>query len=146
MCLASSTNSHQGLTLPNFEGYTSRKNVQRCSASLPDPCLTYTMNSTHPRTPPRPRIDQTRSKGTPRRHKTPKRIRNPGIKAPRESIHEIQEELKRKLKLTFTPEEWQACLIQRVKQGYESGMWFTQKVSSNSKLAMLSAIKVFFCC
>ena len=120
MCLASSTNSHQGLTLPNFEGYTPRKNVQRCSMSLPDPCLTYTTNSTHPRTPLHPCIDQTRSKGTPRRHKTPKRIRNPGIKSPCESIHKIQEESRRKLKLTFTPEEWQACLIQRVKQGHDS--------------------------
>ena len=98
MCLASYANSHQGLTVPNFEGYTSRTNVQWCSASLPDPCLTYTMNSTHPRTPPCPRIDQTQSKGTPRRHKTPKRIRNLGIKAPHKSIHKIQEELKSKLK------------------------------------------------
>jgi superfamily II DNA helicase RecQ len=78
------------------------------------------MNSTRPQTPPRPSIDPARSKGTPRRHKTPKRKRNAGIKPPSKSIEELREELKRILKLSFTPEEWQAHVIQRVKQGYDS--------------------------
>jgi superfamily II DNA helicase RecQ len=38
----------------------------------------------------------------------------------KKSIQELQEELKRILKLSFTPEEWQAHLIQQVKQGYDS--------------------------
>jgi superfamily II RNA helicase len=115
MCSASST----GLDSAKFRGIHVKEKcaaVQRVTAWP----LSHLYHELDPRTPPRPRIDQTRSKGTPRRHKTPKRIRNLGIKAPHESIHEIQEELKRKLKLTFTPEEWQACLIQRVKQGYDS--------------------------
>ena len=143
MCLASSTNSHQGLTLPNFEGYMSRKNVQRCSTPLPDHCLTYTMNSTHLQTPPCPRIDQTQSKGTPRNHKTPKRIRNPGIKASRESIkvkvRSCRTETLRKQMSKKT--RWIRVVIQVFRR---SCMWFTQKVLSNSKLAMLSTIKVFF--
>jgi superfamily II DNA helicase RecQ len=78
------------------------------------------MNSTQPQTPPRPHIDLARSKGTPRRHKTPKQKRNPGIRCPSKSIEELRKELKRILKLSFTPEEWQAHVIQRVKQGYNS--------------------------
>src|SRR5882762_2847126 len=78
------------------------------------------MNPTQPRMPTRPRIDSARSKGTPRRHKTPKRNRNPGIRRPSKSIEELREELKKILKLSFTPEEWQAHIIQQVKQGYDS--------------------------
>jgi len=78
------------------------------------------MNSTEPQTPSRPRVDSTRTKGTPRHRKTPVRKRNPGIKPTKRSINEIQEELKKILKLSFTPEEWQAHLIQRVQQGYDT--------------------------
>ena len=78
------------------------------------------MNSNPPQTPSRPRIDQNRTKGTPRRHKTPSHNRKPGIKKSKRSVQEIQEELKRILKLSFTPDEWQAYLIQRVQDGYDS--------------------------
>ena len=138
----------------------------------------------------------------PRRHKTPKRIRNLGIKAPHESIHKIQEELKSKLKtfghrvlqifsiravgnlftslgpalglypmkmdtlsLTALTSLWKvkvrSCRAETLRKQMSektrwirvviqvfrrSSMWFTQKVSSNSKLARLSVIKVFFFC
>ena len=91
MCSASST----GLDSAKFRGIHVKEKcaaVQRVTAWP----LSHLYHELDPRTPPRPRIDQTRSKGTPRRHKTPKRIQNPGIKAPHESIHEIQEELKSK--------------------------------------------------
>ena len=88
--------------------------------SLFYPCLTCTMNSTQPRTPPHPHIDQAQFKGTPRHHKTPNQNQNHGIKVLHKSIDELWEELKRILKLTFTPEEWQAYLIQRVKHGYNT--------------------------
>jgi superfamily II DNA helicase RecQ len=79
-----------------------------------------TTNTTQPRTPTRPRIDTNCTRGTPRRHKTPRRNKKPGIKPAKRSIQELQEELKKILKLSFTPEEWQAYLIQRVLQGYDS--------------------------
>lgn len=79
-----------------------------------------TMDSERPQTPTRPQINSSRSKGTPRRRKTPNRNRNPGIKPVKRSIQALREELKRILKLSFTPEEWQAHLIQRVQQGYDS--------------------------
>lgn len=78
------------------------------------------MNSPTPRTPQRQRIDPNRSKGTPRRHKTPNRNRKPGIKDPKKSLEQLTKELKEKLKLTFTPEDWQAQVIQKVSQGYDS--------------------------
>jgi len=78
------------------------------------------MDSERPQTPTRPQIDSSRSKGTPRRRKTPNRNQNPGIKPVKRSIQALREELKRILKLSFTPEEWQAHLIQRVQQGYDS--------------------------
>jgi superfamily II DNA helicase RecQ len=78
------------------------------------------MNLNPPQTPSRPRIDQNCTKGTPRRHKTPSHNRKPGIKKSKRSVQEIQEELKRILKLSFTPDEWQAYLIQRVQDGYDS--------------------------
>jgi len=79
-----------------------------------------TMDSERPQTPTRPQINSSRSKGTPRRRKTPNRNRNPGIKPVKRSIQALHKELKRILKLSFTPEEWQAHLIQRVQQGYDS--------------------------
>jgi superfamily II DNA helicase RecQ len=79
-----------------------------------------TTNTTQPRTPTRPRIDTNRTRGTPRRHKTPRRNKKPGIKHAKRSIRELQEELEKILKLLFAPEEWQAYLIQRVLQGYDS--------------------------
>ena len=36
------------------------------------------------------------------------------------TIEELCKELKKILKLSFTPEEWQVHIIQRVKQGYNS--------------------------
>jgi len=78
------------------------------------------MESSRPQTPTKPRIDTTCSKGTPRRRKSPTRNWKPGIKPAKRSIQELREELKRILKLSFTPEEWQAHLIQRVQQGYDS--------------------------
>jgi superfamily II DNA helicase RecQ len=78
------------------------------------------MESSRPQTPTKPRIDTTRSKGTPRRRKSPTRNRKAGIKPTKRSIQELREELKRILKLSFTPEEWQAHLIQWVQQGYDS--------------------------
>jgi superfamily II DNA helicase RecQ len=78
------------------------------------------MNPAEPQTPSRPRVDSTRTKGTPRRRKAPARNQNPGIKPAKRSIIEIREEVKKILKLSFTPEEWQAHLIQRVLQKYDS--------------------------
>jgi len=78
------------------------------------------MNSNPPQTPSHPHIDQNLTKRTPRRHKTPSHNRKPGIKKSKRSVQEIQEELKRILKLSFTPDEWQAYLIQRVQDGYDS--------------------------
>ena len=82
--------------------------------------LTRTMNSTPPQTPSWPRIDHSCTKGTPRRCKTPSYNKKPGIKKSKRSIQEIKAELKRNLKLSFTPDEWQAHLIQRVQDGYDS--------------------------
>ena len=84
------------------------------------PYLTRTMNSTPLQTPSRPRIDHSRTKGTPCRRKTPSYNKKPGIKKSKRSIQEIKAELKRILKLSFTPDEWQAHLIQRVQDGYDS--------------------------
>lgn len=78
------------------------------------------MSSTPPQTPLRSRISPARTKGTPRRRKTPSRNRKPGIKAAKRSIDEIRREIQKVLKLSFTPEEWQAHLIQRVQQGYNA--------------------------
>jgi superfamily II DNA helicase RecQ len=90
------------------------------NALVARPYLTRTMNSTPPQTPSRPRIDHSRTKGTPRRRKTPSYNKKPGIKKSKRSIQEIKAELKRILKLSFTPDEWQAHLIQRVQDGYDS--------------------------
>src|SRR5882762_10803639 len=78
------------------------------------------MNSNPPQTPSHPHIDQNLTKRTPRRHKTPSHNRKPGIKKSKRSVQEIQEELKRILKLSFTPDKWQAYLIQRVQDGYNN--------------------------
>ena len=43
-----------------------------------------------------------------------------GIKPAKLSINQIKQKLVEKLKLSFTPEEWQACLISRIRQGYDS--------------------------
>ena len=90
------------------------------NALVARPYLTRTMNSTPPQTPSRPRIDHSRTKGTPRRRKTPSYNKKPGIKKSKRSIQEIKAEPKRILKLSFTPDEWQAHLIQRVQDGYDS--------------------------
>jgi hypothetical protein len=118
---------HQWPSALDYAEFRSRMSdthqVYTCSCSSTswiDPCLTPAMNSTQPQTPPRPCIDLVRSKGTPRHHKTPRRKRKPGIKPLHQSIKELQEELRRLLTLSFTPEEWQAHIIQWVKQGYNS--------------------------
>ena len=79
-----------------------------------------TMNSAQPQTPTCPQIDLSCSKGTPRHWKTPNHYWNPGIKPVKRSIPVFHKELKRILKFSFTPEEWQAHLIQQVQQGYDS--------------------------
>ena len=84
------------------------KNLTIRSQLVAYPCLLGTMDLNPPQTPSHPRINQNRTKGTPRRHKTPSRNREPGIKKSKRSVQEIQEELKRILKLSFTPDEWQA--------------------------------------
>ena len=43
-----------------------------------------------------------------------------GIKPAKLSINQIKQKLVEKLKLSFTPEEWQACLISQICQGYNS--------------------------
>jgi hypothetical protein len=58
----------------------------------------------HPQTPPR-------TTGTPRKRKFPSSNRLQGIKPAKLSINQIKQKLVEKLKLSFTPEEWQACLI-----------------------------------
>ncbi|KAJ3521709.1 hypothetical protein NMY22_g12202 [Coprinellus aureogranulatus] len=57
------------------------------------------------------------------KRKAPLSSRLPNIKItlPQDlSIDEIQKQLKRKLKLKFLPDKWQAHLIQRILQGYDS--------------------------
>ena len=39
------------------------------------------------------------------------------------TIEELRKKLKEILKLSFTPEEWQAHIIQQVKQGYDSNFF-----------------------
>lgn len=73
------------------------------------------MDSSQPQTPTWPCINSTCTWATPQRWKT----QIPGIKPPKKSISEL-EELKEKLKLSFTPDEWQAYLIQWVLEGYDS--------------------------
>jgi superfamily II DNA helicase RecQ len=43
-----------------------------------------------------------------------------GIKPTNFSINQIKEKLVEKLKLSFSPEDWQAYLISRIRQGYDS--------------------------
>jgi ATP-dependent helicase YprA (DUF1998 family) len=66
-----------------------------------------------PQTPPR-------TPGTPRRHKFPSSNRLQGIKPANLSFTQIKEKLVEKLKLSFTPDEWQLHLISRIRQGYDS--------------------------
>ena len=96
------------------------------------------MNPTQPQTPTRPCIDPTRSKGTPRRHKSPNQNQNPGIRRPGMTIEELRKKL---LKLSFTPEEWQVH-IQRVKRGYDS--IFLAGTGYGKSLVLLGGFLSFF--
>ena len=84
------------------------------------PCLVKTMSSTRPETPSRPHIDHSHTKGMPRRCKIPSHNQKPGIIKSKRSIQEIKVELRAILNLSFTPDEWQAYLIQKVQDGYDT--------------------------
>jgi ATP-dependent helicase YprA (DUF1998 family) len=73
-----------------------------------------------PQTPRKQPQTTPRTPGTPRRRKFPSSNRLQGIKPANLSITQIKEKLINKLKLLFSPEEWQTHLISRIRQGYNS--------------------------
>ena len=73
-----------------------------------------------PQTPRKQPQTPSRTPGTPRRRKFPSSNRLQGIKPSTLSINPIKQKLVEKLKISFTPDEWQAHLISRIRQGYDS--------------------------
>jgi len=73
-----------------------------------------------PQTPHKPPQTPPRTPGTPQRRKFPSSNRLQGIKPASISIAQIKEKLIKKLKLSFSPEEWQTYLISQIRQGYDS--------------------------
>jgi len=69
---------------------------------------------------PRKTSDFTKNPWYTRRHKFLSSNRLQGIKHANLSITQIKEKLINKLKLLFSPEEWQMHLISRICQGYDS--------------------------
>lgn len=73
-----------------------------------------------PQTPRKLVNPPARSPGTPRRRNFPHSKRLQGIRKDDLTTSQIKEKLIKKLKLNFLPDEWQAELISKVRQGYDS--------------------------
>ncbi|KAJ7775042.1 P-loop containing nucleoside triphosphate hydrolase protein [Mycena metata] len=61
-----------------------------------------------------------RSPGTPRRHNPPASTRLQGIKKWKHTFKDTQKMVMDRLKLTYTPDDWQIHLIIRILRGYDS--------------------------
>ncbi|KAJ6627779.1 hypothetical protein B0H10DRAFT_1991844 [Mycena sp. CBHHK59/15] len=59
---------------------------------------------------------------TPRKHKTPAPDRLLGVKPLKETLQEIKNKTRERLKLNFDIDDWQGELIRRLRQGYDSLM------------------------
>ncbi|KAJ6597992.1 hypothetical protein B0H10DRAFT_2086097 [Mycena sp. CBHHK59/15] len=59
---------------------------------------------------------------TPRKHKTPAPDRLLGVKPLKETLQEIQNKTRERLKLNFNIDDWQGELIRRLRQGYDTLM------------------------
>ncbi|KAJ6553795.1 hypothetical protein DFH09DRAFT_1085548 [Mycena vulgaris] len=59
---------------------------------------------------------------TPRKHKTPAPDRLLGVKPLKETLQEIKNKTRERLKLNFDVDDWQGELIRRLRQGYDSLM------------------------
>ena len=73
-----------------------------------------------PQTPnPQPHLPP-RTPGTPRRRKFPSSTRLQGVKPQLKPLSDIKAKVVEKLKLSFTPEDWQIQFISRIQQRYDS--------------------------
>ncbi|KAH7905107.1 P-loop containing nucleoside triphosphate hydrolase protein [Hygrophoropsis aurantiaca] len=76
-----------------------------------------------PRTPPAPETPRgCRHKHyqTPRTRKAPSSNPLPGINTSKETVQDVKEKVSKRLKLQFEMDDWQAHMIHRVRQGYDS--------------------------
>lgn len=73
-----------------------------------------------PRTPRRPRPNYRNYDQTPRKHKTPSSAALQGLNNRSETVKDVKERVTKRLKLYFAMDDWQAQMIHRIRQGYDS--------------------------
>ncbi len=78
------------------------------------------MDSEYPNTPSTPRKISENSADTPRKHKSPSTTTLQGLRTLKESVSEVKTKATRLLRLSFEMDEWQAQVIHRLRQRYDS--------------------------
>lgn len=78
------------------------------------------MSSARLETPITPRRKRFYKQQSPRKHKQPVGAALRGIKILSETVDDIKVKVTKKLKLTFEMDAWQAHMIHRIRQGYDS--------------------------
>ena len=78
------------------------------------------MSSLHPEVPSTHRRPCQNDHQTPRKHKVPSTAALRGLKNHLESVEIMKAKITKRLKLPFEMDEWQAHMIHRIYQGYDS--------------------------
>ena len=78
------------------------------------------MGSLHPEVPSTPRRPGRNDYQTPRKHKVSSTAALRGLKNHLENVENVKAKVTKRLKLPFEMDEWQAYMIHRIYQGYDS--------------------------